>query len=98
MINLIFRDEEANASFLLGKRDVLLNNYQAACDHLSKTCERMWENFLLIYIKKILFFSVKLRQSDTTPELAEPYFYYGQALLYLGLSEQQVFGSDVVKG
>jgi hypothetical protein len=41
MINLIFRDEEANASFLLGKRDVLLNNYQAACDHLSKTCERM---------------------------------------------------------
>jgi hypothetical protein len=52
----------------------------------------------LIYIKKILFFSVKLRQSDTTPELAEPYFYYGQALLYLGLSEQQVFGSDVVKG
>ena len=35
------RDEEANASFLLGKRDVLLNNYQSACDHLSKTCERM---------------------------------------------------------
>jgi hypothetical protein len=37
----VFRDEEANASFLLGKRDVLLNNYQSACDHLSKTCERM---------------------------------------------------------
>lgn len=32
------------------------------------------------------------------PELAEPYFYYGQALLYLGLSEQQVFGSEIVKG
>jgi len=46
----------------------------------------------------LLFFSVKLRESDTTPELAEPYFYYGQALLYLGLSEQQVFGSDIVKG
>jgi len=75
------QDEEANASFLLGKRDVLLNNYQSACDHLSKTCERI----------------VKLRESDTTPELAEPYFYYGQALLYLGLSEQQVFGSDIVK-
>lgn len=41
---------------------------------------------------------MKLRQSDTIPELAEPYFYYGQALLYLGLSEQQVFGSDIVKG
>jgi hypothetical protein len=41
---------------------------------------------------------VKLRESDTTPELAEPYFYYGQALLYLGLGEQQVFGSDIVKG
>jgi hypothetical protein len=37
----LFRDEEANASFLLGKRDVILNNYQSACDHLSKTCERM---------------------------------------------------------
>jgi hypothetical protein len=36
-----FRDEEANASFMLGKRDVLLNNYQSACDHLSKACERM---------------------------------------------------------
>ncbi|CAF4426805.1 unnamed protein product, partial [Adineta steineri] len=34
------QDEEANASFLLGKRDVLLNNYQSACDHLSKACER----------------------------------------------------------
>jgi nuclear autoantigenic sperm protein len=45
-----------------------------------------------------LFFSVKLRENDTSPELAEPYFYYGQALLYLGLSEQQVFGSDIVKG
>ena len=43
-------------------------------------------------------FSVKLRGNDTAPELAEPYFYYGQALLYLGLSEQQVFGSDIVKG
>ncbi|CAF2968324.1 unnamed protein product [Rotaria sp. Silwood2] len=75
------KDEEANESFLLGKRDVLLNNYQSACDHLSKTCERI----------------VKLRESDTAPELAEPYFYYGQALLYLGLSEQQVFGSDIVK-
>ncbi|CAF1207557.1 unnamed protein product [Rotaria sordida] len=75
------KDEEANESFLLGKRDVLLNNYQSACDHLSKTCERI----------------VKLRESDTTPELAEPYFYYGQALLYLGLGEQQVFGSDIVK-
>ncbi|UJR14785.1 hypothetical protein I4U23_001773 [Adineta vaga] len=75
------KDEEANASFLLGKRDVLLNNYQSACDHLSKTCERI----------------VKLSGNDTTPELAEPYFYYGQALLYLGLSEQQVFGSDIVK-
>ncbi|CAF0817873.1 unnamed protein product [Adineta ricciae] len=75
------KDEEANASFLLGKRDVLLNNYQSACDHLSKTCERI----------------VKLCGNDTTPELAEPYFYYGQALLYLGLSEQQVFGSDIVK-
>jgi hypothetical protein len=41
---------------------------------------------------------VKLRECDTSPELAEPYFYYGQALLYLGLSEQQVFGSDVIKG
>lgn len=75
------QDEEANASFLLGKRDVLLNNYQSACDHLSKTCERI----------------VQLRGSDTTSELAEPYFYYGQALLYLGLSEQQVFGNDIVK-
>ncbi|CAF3737732.1 unnamed protein product [Rotaria sp. Silwood1] len=75
------KDEEANESFLLGKRDVLLNNYQSACDHLSKTCERI----------------VKVRESDTAPELAEPYFYYGQALLYLGLSEQQVFGSDIVK-
>ena len=45
-----------------------------------------------------LYFSVQLRGSDTTPELAEPYFYYGQALLYLGLSEQQVFGNDIVKG
>ena len=44
------------------------------------------------------YFSVKLRGTDTVPELAEPYFYYGQALLYLGLSEQQVFGSDIVKG
>jgi hypothetical protein len=44
------------------------------------------------------FFSVKLRGNDTAPELAEPYFYYGQALLYLGLGEQQVFGSDIVKG
>jgi hypothetical protein len=53
-----------------------------------------------LYTKKLFsaFFSVKLRQSDTTPELAEPYFYYGQALLYLGLSQQQVFGSDIVKG
>ena len=42
--------------------------------------------------------SVKLRENDTVPELAEPYFYYGQALLYLGLGEQQVFGSDIVKG
>lgn len=75
------QDQEANESFLLGKRDVLLNNYQSACDHLSKTCERI----------------VQLRGNDTTPELAEPYFYYGQALLYLGLSEQQVFGSDIVK-
>ncbi|CAF1212967.1 unnamed protein product [Adineta steineri] len=75
------QDEEANASFLLGKRDVLLNNYQSACDHLSKACERI----------------VKLREKDTVPELAEPYFYYGQALLYLSLSEQQVFGSDIVK-
>ncbi|CAF3814421.1 unnamed protein product [Rotaria sordida] len=74
-------DEEANTSFMLGKRDVLLHNYQSACDHLSKTCERI----------------VKLRGSDTAVELAEPYFYYGQALLYLGLSEQQVFGSDIVK-
>ncbi|CAF0766264.1 unnamed protein product [Adineta steineri] len=75
------QDEEANSSFMLGKRDVLLNNYQSACDHLSKACERI----------------VKLRGSDTVTELAEPYFYYGQALLYLGLSEQQVFGSDIVK-
>ncbi|CAF0746056.1 unnamed protein product [Rotaria sordida] len=74
-------DEEANTSFMVGKRDVLLHNYQSACDHLSKTCERI----------------VKLRGSDTAVELAEPYFYYGQALLYLGLSEQQVFGSDIVK-
>ncbi len=44
------------------------------------------------------FFSVKLRGTDTATELAEPYFYYGQALLYLGLGEQQVFGSDIVKG
>jgi hypothetical protein len=44
------------------------------------------------------FFSVKLRGSDTASELAEPYFYYGQALLYLGLGQQQVFGSDIVKG
>lgn len=43
-------------------------------------------------------FSVKLRENDTAVELAEPYFYYGQALLYLGLNEQQVFGSDIVKG
>lgn len=78
---LEIKDEEANADFLLGKRDVLLNNYQSACDHLSKACERI----------------VKLRNSDTVPELAEPYFYYGQALLYLGLSEQQVFGSEIVK-
>ncbi len=56
-------------------------------------------NKILIVFKNIVFFSsVKLRESDTTPELAEPYFYYGQALLYLGLSEQQVFGSDIVKG
>lgn len=41
---------------------------------------------------------MKLRECDTSPELAEPYFYYGQALLYLGLSEQTVFGSDVIKG
>ncbi|CAF2819043.1 unnamed protein product [Rotaria sp. Silwood2] len=75
------QDEEANTSFMLGKRDVLLHNYQSACDHLSKACERI----------------VKLRESDTVVELAEPYFYYGQALLYLGLSEQQVFGSDIVK-
>lgn len=75
------QDEEANSAFLLGKRDVLLNNYQSACDHLSKACERI----------------VKLRDNDTAPELAEPYFYYGQALLYVGLSEQQVFGSDIVK-
>lgn len=78
---LEIKDEEANAAFLLGKRDVLLNNYQSACDHLSKACERI----------------VKLRNSDTSSELAEPYFYYGQALLYLGLSEQQVFGSEIVK-
>ena len=39
-----------------------------------------------------------MRGNDTAEELAEPYFYYGQALLYLGLSEQQVFGSDIVKG
>jgi hypothetical protein len=54
----------------------------------------------VFYKSKILvdFFSVKLRGSDTVSELAEPYFYYGQALLYLGLSEQQVFGSDIVKG
>lgn len=45
-----------------------------------------------------MYFSVQLCGSDTTPELAEPYFYYGQALLYLGLSEQQVFGNDIVKG
>ncbi|CAF0970238.1 unnamed protein product [Rotaria magnacalcarata] len=75
------QDEEANSSFMLGKRDVLLNNYQSACDHLSKTCEKI----------------VKLRGSDTAVELAEPYFYYGQALLYLGLHEQQVLGSDIVK-
>ncbi|CAF0878902.1 unnamed protein product [Adineta ricciae] len=75
------QDEEANSAFLVGKRDVLLNNYQSACDHLSKACERI----------------VQLRGNDTTPELAEPYFYYGQALLYLGLGEQQVFGSDIVK-
>ncbi len=87
---------------MLGKRDVLLNNYQSACDHLSKTCERMWENFFERKKKKRTYFSnfssVKLRGTDTAPELAEPYFYYGQALLYLGLSEQQVFGSDIVKG
>ncbi len=77
-----------------------MNNYQSACDHLSKTCERMWEDLILFVSQKTSFslFSVKLRESDTTPELAEPYFYYGQALLYLGLSEQQVFGSDIVKG
>ncbi|CAF3790943.1 unnamed protein product [Rotaria sp. Silwood1] len=75
------QDEEANSLFMLGKRDVLLHNYQSACDHLSKACERI----------------VTLRESDTTIELAEPYFYYGQALLYLGLNEQQVFGSDIVK-
>ena len=45
-----------------------------------------------------IYFSVQLRGSDTAIELAEPYFYYGQALLYLGLSEQQVFGTDIVKG
>ena len=43
-------------------------------------------------------FRVKLRENDTAPELAEPYFYYGQALLYLGLNEQKVFGSDIAKG
>ncbi|CAF3310755.1 unnamed protein product [Rotaria socialis] len=75
------QDEEANSSFMLGKRDVLLNNYQSACDHLSKTCEKI----------------VKLRGNDTAVELAEPYFYYGQALLYLGLNEQQVLGSNIVK-
>ncbi len=53
---------------------------------------------LFLYFLPVVFFSVKLRESDTTPELAEPYFYYGQALLYLGLGEQQVFGSDIVKG
>jgi hypothetical protein len=60
-------------------------------------CEKI---LFYLYRKKIHFpfFSVKLRESDTTPELAEPYFYYGQALLYLGLNEQQVFGSDIVKG
>jgi hypothetical protein len=55
-------------------------------------------SFNLYYNIFFFPFSVKLRGSDTAPELAEPYFYYGQALLYLGLSEQQVFGSDVVKG
>jgi hypothetical protein len=38
---MFLRDEEANSEFMLGKRDVLLNNYQSACDHLSKACERM---------------------------------------------------------
>jgi hypothetical protein len=54
----------------------------------------------LVFKKKYSckYFSVKLRGIDTAPELAEPYFYYGQALLYLGLNEQQVFGSDIVKG
>ncbi len=64
---------------------------------LANECETIcWISFLRRNSCKI--FSVKLRGNDTTPELAEPYFYYGQALLYLGLSEQQVFGSDIVKG
>jgi hypothetical protein len=59
-------------------------------------CETNKNSFFHLHLIK--FFSVKLRENDTTPELAEPYFYYGQALLYLGLGEQQVFGSDIVKG
>ncbi len=66
--------------------------YQKHANECNKNFNCLQQSFFL------LFFSVKLRESDTTPELAEPYFYYGQALLYLGLSEQQVFGSDIVKG
>ena len=58
-------------------------------------CEKVLKTRLTFFFP---FFSVKIRESDTSPELAEPYFYYGQALLYLGLGEQQVFGTDIVKG
>lgn len=60
-------------------------------------CKRLPRSFGKRNVSRFSF-SVTLRGSDTAPELAEPYFYYGQALLYLGLSEQQVFGSDIVKG
>ncbi|CAF0736071.1 unnamed protein product [Didymodactylos carnosus] len=74
-------DEEANNYFKAGKRDVLLHNYQSACDQLSKACDRL----------------VHVYNSDTHIELAEPYFYFGQALLALALGEQTVLGEAVAQ-
>ncbi|CAF0944162.1 unnamed protein product, partial [Didymodactylos carnosus] len=74
-------DEKANNYFKAGKRDVLLHNYQLACDQLSKACDRL----------------VQVYNSDTHIELAEPYFYLGQALLALALGEQAVIGDGIAK-
>jgi len=75
------QDEEAYNFFKMGKREVLLHDYQSACDFLSKACDRL----------------VHIHKSDVHQELAEPYFYYGQALLCLGLGAQQVLGDGIAK-